>query len=192
MKGRILCLCDNDYSLYYAGHEDMKLVYDMMHRDEEIRGILFFGENEPESFEGFMRIEHKYFTGNRCKNAYYLIEYGGEIIGWISHAYNDAKIENMEIDIVLSALEYTGRGLGTRIITRLTDHASKEYGIRTFIIRPGKHNARAARAYEKSGFSVLASFDPNDYYSGEDIALWGAGDYEAEDTLNMVKTYDAN
>jgi len=60
----------------------------------------------------------------------------------------------------------------------------------TFIIRPGKHNRRAARAYEKSGFRVDVSFDPNDYYTAEDVALWGNGDYGVDGTLNMVKRYN--
>jgi RimJ/RimL family protein N-acetyltransferase len=137
-----------------------------------------------------MEIERKYFPGDESRNAYLLMESAGEIIGWISHAYKNSNIENMEIDIMFKALKYTGKGVGSKIIAALTDYLNEKYGIKTFIIRPGKHNARAIRAYEKAGFAVMDTFDPNDYYEAEDVTLWGDGDYGADGTVNMIKIYD--
>jgi len=189
-KDRTLCLRVNSASLYFAKEDDMWLVYDMMHEDKEIRDILFCGESEDWSWEKYQETERKWFPGTESKNSYYLIEYENEIIGWISHAYNDARIENMEVDIAFSSLKHAGKGLGTKIIVALTDYANKEYGIKTFMIRPGIHNKRAIRAYEKSGFKVNPSFNTNDYYTAEDAVLWGDGDCGADGTYNMVKIYD--
>jgi len=189
MKNRKLCLQINGASLYFARPDDMKLVYDMMTADDEIREMLFYGENDLEPFENFVKTESKWFPGSESKNAYYLIEYDGDFIGWISHSYNNAKIENMEIDISFSSMSHTGKGLGTKIITVLTDYAHEKYKIKTFMIRPGKHNTRAIKAYEKSGFKITDSYNPNDYYTAEDVVLWGDGDLGVENTVNMVKEY---
>jgi hypothetical protein len=65
---------------------------------------------------------------------------------------------------------------------------NNEYAIKTFIIRPGRKNSKAIKAYEKCGFSVIDNFNANDYY-GDDIGEWGDGDYGAEGTVNMIKQY---
>jgi RimJ/RimL family protein N-acetyltransferase len=190
MNNRTLCLRIDGAALYFARPNDMRLVYDMMHGDEEIKSILFYGESEDWDFEKYQETERKWFPGHESRNSYYLIESSDEIVGWISHSYNSAKIENMEVDIAFNSLRHAGKGLGTKIILALTDYTHKKYGINTFMIRPGKHNERAIRAYEKSGFKPIVSFDPGDYYTAEDALLWGDGDCGAEGTLNMVKIYD--
>jgi len=167
----------------------MKLVYDMMHQDEKIHKILFHGESEDIPFYEFLQRDREWFSGAENRNAYCLIKYGHEIIGWISNTYNNAKIENMEVDVAFSSLKYTGKGLGTKIITMFTDYLNEKYNIKTFMIRPGKHNTRAIRAYKKSGFRIVESYDPNDYYTAEDVVLWGDGDLGPENTVNMLKIY---
>ena len=190
MNNRKLCLRVDGASLYFARPDDMRLVYDMMHEDEEIKAILFYGESEDWDFEKYQETERKWFPGDESRNAYYLIEHDGEMIGWISHSYNDAKIENMEVDIAFRSLKHAGKGLGVKIITALIDYAHEKYGINTFMIRPGKHNKRAIRAYEKCGFKAAGLFDPNDYYTEEDVLLWGDGDLGVEGTYNMIKVYE--
>ena len=168
----------------------MKLVYDMMHKDEAIHEMLFYGDSEYIPFDKFLQRECKWFSGVESQDTYYLIEYDHEIIGWISHSYNDAKIENMEVDIAFNSFKHTGKGLGTKIIIKFTDYLNEKYDIKTFMMRPGKHNARAIRAYKKSGFRIVESYDPNDYYTAEDVILWGDGDLGPENTLNMIKVYE--
>jgi len=188
MINRNLCYHNDEFSLYFANLDDVRFAYDIMHTPE-MREVLFQGGHDNISFDEYMRDEENFFSGVKNKNAYLLIEYGGENIGWISHSYNNAEIENFEIDIVLKALNLTGKGLGTKIITSLTDYLNKEYNVKTFIIRPGKHNQRAIRAYEKSGFSTLGSFNANEFYSKENAELWGGGDYGVDGTYNMIKIY---
>jgi len=190
MNNRNLCFSIDNVFIYFANFEDMKLVYDMMHQDEEIREILFYGESEDIPFDEFLQRDRKWFPGAESRNSYYLIKYGHEIIGWISHTYNNAKIENMEVDIAFDSLKHTGKGIGTKIITKFTDYLNEKYNIKTFMIRPGKHNARAIKAYEKSGFRVIESYDPNNYYTAEDVVLWGDGDFGPENTVNMIKIYE--
>ena len=189
MNNRNLCFRVDEVSLYFASPDDIKLVYDMMHEDEAVREMLFYGESEDWPFDKFTQTERKWFPGIESRNAYYLIEYENEFIGWISHSYNDAKIENMEVDIAFNSFKHTGKGLGTKIIRALTDYAHEKYGIKTFMIRPGRHNTRAIRAYEKNGFKIAESYDPNDYYTAEDVILWGDGDLGVENTVNMIKKY---
>jgi len=190
MNNKNLCFRIDGASLYFAGFDDMELVYNMMHEDNAIREMLFYGENEAGTFDEFVKTESNWFPGAESKNAYYLIEYENEFIGWISHSYNAAKIENMEIDIAFNSFKHTGKGLGTKIIKALTHYAHEKYDIKTFMIRPGKHNTQAIRAYEKCGFKIAESYNPNDYYTAEDVVLWGDGDLGIENTLNMLKVYD--
>ena len=189
MKNRNLCFRIDNLSLYFANFDDMKLVYDMMHNDETIHEMLFYGDSEDISFDEFLQRDCEWFSGNDSKNSYYLIEFSNEFIGWISHSYNDAKIENMEIDIAFSSFKHTDKGIGTKIITRFTDYLNEKYNIKTFMIRPGNHNTIAIRAYEKSSFRILESYNPNDYYTPEDVVLWGDGDLGPENTVNMIKKY---
>jgi len=188
MTNRELCLSTDEFSLYFSNKDDIKFCYDIMHTPE-MREVLFQGGHDNFTLEEYLADEDNFFPGEKSRNAYLMIEVDGEMIGWISHTNHKAKIENFEIDIVLKALSLTGKGLGTKIITALTDYLSKEYGIKTFIIRPGKHNTRAIRAYEKSGFAENANFDANEFYTKEDAELWGDGDYGVNGTYNMMKVY---
>jgi len=188
MIDRVLCFTGNKFSLYFANKEDIKFAYDIMHTPE-MREVLFQGGHDNFTLEEYLRDEDNFFPGEKSKNAYLLIEKDGEFIGWISHTYHDGKIKNFEIDIVLKVLSLTGKGLGTKIITSLTDYLNKEYNIKTFIIRPGKHNQRAIRAYEKSGFIKNENFDASEFYAAENAELWGDGDYGVDGTYNMIKKY---
>ena len=189
MDGRTLCCCNNNISLYYAKIADKKMIFDMSREEQEIYDSMFYGENNPYTWEEYAEKENEFYSGEKSKNNYLLIEYTGEIIGTVSYSYNQAEIENMELDIYLRSDKHTGKGLGTQTLILLTDYLSNEYLIKTFIIRPSKTNGRAIRCYEKSGFAILNNFDACKYYVGLDISDWGNGDYGIDGTLNMIKTY---
>ncbi|MCL1994281.1 MAG: GNAT family N-acetyltransferase [Spirochaetes bacterium] len=188
MDGRLLCCGDSDISLYFATRQDQKLVFDMMGmEDKEVFDSMFYGESRPQTWDEYEDDESEFYTGAKGKNNYLLIAHAGEIIGSVSHSYNAAKIENMELDIWLRSKKFLGKGLGSQTLVLLTDYLHREYSIETFIMRPGAKNRRAIRAYEKCGFAILDNFDPRDYYDSEAAEKWGAGDYGVEETVNMAK-----
>lgn len=188
MTDRVLCVNEGEISLYFAKQTDKILVYNMGREEIEIQNAMFFDDCVESTWEEYKDQEDEFYSGIKSKNSYLLIEYENEIIGTVSHSYNQAKVENMEIDIWFRSIKNTGKGLGTKTLLILTDYLNMEYGIKTFIIRPGKKNLRAIRAYEKSGFVTMPTFDSSVYY-GDDVGEWGDGDYGIEGTLNMIKVY---
>jgi len=175
---------NGDLTLLYAEYADRRLIYDMAFEDDLIwRSMLERREDFPWSE---LRDSEDYFFGSAPgRDKYLLIEYSGEIIGMISHTYNNGKIPNLELDTWLRSAEYTGRGIGSAVMKMLIDRLVLDHGIKTFIIRPWIKNPRAVRAYEKCGFKRREDFVPSDYY-GKYLEQYGDGDYSAGETVNMV------
>jgi RimJ/RimL family protein N-acetyltransferase len=133
-----------------------------------------------------LRDEEEHFFGSKPgKNKYLLIQYNDEIIGTISHTYHNGNKINFELDTWLRSTAYTGKGIGSVVMKMLIENLVKQYGIKTFIIRPWVKNPRALRAYEKCGFKLRKDFDVSEYY-GKYLEQYGDGDYSAEETANMV------
>jgi len=174
----------NDIKLLYAEEKDRRLIYDMaFEEDETWQAMVASKEDFPWSE---LRDEESHFFGidpGRCK--YLLIEYNEQIIGTISHTYHDGKIPNMELDMWLRSSRYAGKGIGSSAMKLLIDSLVKDYNIETFIIRPWVRNPRAIKAYEKCGFVVMDSFNPEEYY-GKYLEIGGDGDFGEEETVNMV------
>ena len=170
-----------EISLICAGQNDKRLVYDMANE-------IFGGDTTAFSFtwDEFNESEDKYFSGIPGRNNYWLIKLDDEVIGTISHSYNDAVIENMELDIWLRSVQYTGKGYGSDAINQLTDYLIKRYDTKTFMMRPGKHNIGAIKCYKKCGFKITDDFNPADYYTA-DMSEWLDGDFGVDGTVNMVK-----
>ena len=184
MKNK-LCTSGEKISLYYATINEKKLLYDMA-MTPGIKEHIYWGDCKPSPWEEVKDKENEFYSGKPGKDNYLLIVHDEEIIGGISHSYNDASIENMEIDIWLGASRYTGKGFGSEAIMILVDYLNKEYNIRTYIMRPGYKNLRGIRAYEKCGFVRMDNWDSGIYY-GDDESEWGDGDYGADETINMIK-----
>lgn len=174
--------------LLYAESDDRRLIYDMAFEEPEIwQSMLAKKEDFPWEL---IRDEKDCFFGNTPGTSkYLLIQYQGEIIGVISHTYNDGKIENLELDTWLRSGKYTGKGIGSAAMKLLIDSLVQDFGIKTFIIRPWVKNPRAIKAYEKCGFRQTTQFVPSDYY-GTYLELWGNGDYGETETANMTLTAD--
>lgn len=180
---RKVCVSNEEVSLIFANICDVKLIYEMDAEEESIYNSIYYGECEKSTWESSKNSDLEFYTGDMSYNNYLLIKYRDYIVGNISHTHNRAKIDSMEIDITIRSEEYTGRGIGSESIRLLTDYLNEEYDIMAFIIRPGRKNTRAIRAYEKCGFRIVNSFDSDIY--GE----LGEGDYGIEGTLNMIKEY---
>jgi N-acetylglutamate synthase-like GNAT family acetyltransferase len=60
-----------------------------------------------------------------------------------------------ELDRIIVFPEYTGKGIGTRLLTKaLSDQKRK--GIKTIIVRTGKNETQARKFYERNGFKQTA------------------------------------
>jgi len=127
-----LCVKGERISLYFASKEAKKLVFNMT-QDDEIKDLMFGEGGNWCTWEEYKDIEDEYYTGQPGVNNYLLIEYNGEFIGAISHAYHGSKIRNMELDIWLRSTSYTGKGLGVEAINLLIEYLRKTYEIKTFI-----------------------------------------------------------
>ena len=181
---RYLYIEKNGIKLLYAEDTDRRLIYDMAFEEDEIWQAMI--ENKEDFPWSLLRDEEPHFFGSTPGfSKYLLIEYDNQIIGTISHTYNDGKIPNMELDMWLRSSKYTDRGLGSSAMKLLIDSLVRDFGIKTFIIRPWIKNPRAVKAYEKCGFVVTDSFDPDDYY-GKYLELAAQGDFGEEETVNMV------
>jgi RimJ/RimL family protein N-acetyltransferase len=173
-------------ALLYAENTDRRLIYDMAFEEEAIWRSMI--ENKEDFPWSVLRDEEPHFFGAAPgMSKYLLIELDKLIIGSISHTFNDGKIPNMELDMWLRSSQYAGKGLGSKAMKLLIDSLIKDYGIKTFIIRPWIKNQRAVRAYEKCGFMVEDTFNPDDYY-GKYLEVAAQGDFGLEGTVNMVLT----
>jgi len=174
--------------LLYANDSDRRLIYDMaFEEDETWQAMIAEREEFPWSQ---IRDEEPHFFGSEAGlSKYLLIEYDNQIIGVISHTYNDGKIPNMELDMWLRSTKYAGKGLGSRAMKILIEALVKDHNVETFIIRPWIKNPRAVRAYEKCGFVIVDTFNPDDYY-GKYLEEYGQGDYAEGETVNMVLSID--
>lgn len=173
---RKICVQNSNITLFYASSNDIDLVYKMAMEIKDEDNLIQIFEDDF-SYEDFREDSDEciFFTGIPNKNNYLLIEYDSQIIGTISHTFNDATIENMELDIWLRSKNYIGKELGAKSIQLLITYLHTTYNTTTFLIRPSKENARAIRAYSKCGF-----------IHHENFALWGEGDFGAENTYSMV------
>jgi len=183
-----ICVKNDSISLLYATLADRRTIFDMDFEDKTVYDSIFHGLVQPHPYNEEPDEEDiEFHKGCKNKNNYLLIEYDNQIIGAISHTYNKGPIENMEIDITIRSAKFIGRGLGSQTIILLTDYLHNEYSIKTFIIRPSKLNKRAIRAYEKSGFKIIADYNGSLYGDTEEDYY---GDYGKDGTENMVKTYE--
>lgn len=181
---RQIYLEKDDMKLLYAENSDRQLIYDMAFEEPVIWQSMF--ENKDDFDWAELRDEEEHFFGSEpSKSKYLLIQYQDKIIGTISHTYNNGKIENIELDIWLRSTKYTGKNIGSTVINMLIKNLVKQFGIKTFIVRPWIKNPRAIKAYEKCGFRQCKDFVPSDYY-GKYLEQYGEGDYCADETVNMV------
>lgn len=182
--GRTPYVKKDNIALLYAEEIDRELIYNMAFEEDDIWQSMFDSKEHFDWAE--IRDEEPHFFGNKPGlSKYLLIEYDDQIIGTISHTYNNGKIPNMELDIWLRSVKYTGKGIGTKVIKLLVERLIEDKNIATFIIRPWINNPRAIRAYEKCGFAATDTFNPEDYY-GKYLEEWGQGDYPEGENVNMI------
>lgn len=176
--------------LTFAELKDRKKIFDML-LSQEVYEYMFDKDHPAPSWEEFLEEGASYYTGRPNKDgSYLLIEFDKQIIGSISYDCGYEKIPYAELDIWLCQKKFLGRGLGTEAIQTLVQFLNTTYQIRDFIIRPWIKNVNAIKAYKKLGFHESSHSKIEDYYSEENMDLYGQGDYGREETLDLFLKYE--
>ncbi|MCM1991276.1 GNAT family N-acetyltransferase [Oceanirhabdus seepicola] len=170
----------------FAQLEDKKLIYDML-VSPEVKNVMFDEVHPAPSWEEFAEEPDSLFSGEpHDEGNYLLIKVNGEVIGAISYAFNNGKLNSAELDIWISSTKNIGKGYGTEAIKSVIEFVNSHYNIKIFIIRPWVKNSNAIKAYKKVGFKEIEEFNASDYYSDEEVALYGEGDYGSDETINLI------
>lgn len=80
---------------------------------------------------------------------YLTLEDGCKILGFAQTVRHDESI--VELDRIVVFPEYTRKGIGTRLLTRVLKDEERK-GTKTVIVNAGKDETHARRFYEKNGF----------------------------------------
>lgn len=135
--------------------------------------------------------EAYFFTGARPKAGRgFLIQHGGESVGFISYSSFHLRPATSELDIWMNSEANCGRGFGTDAVTCLAEHLNKTMGVAQVIIAPSGKNLRAVKSCEKAGF-VRTDRPMSDFVSDEYLALYGSGAYGAAGTTILVRRFKA-
>ena len=149
-----------------------------------------YPEIEIPTYEEFCADYVDYFFTDEAleKGRGYLILHGGEVVGFISYTSFHLKPYKSELDIWMSREAHCGKGLGTDAVITLAEHVNSTLGVREVLMRPSRRNLRAVAAYKKAG---LAESDavPESYLLAEYLALYGDGDYGADESLLLMRRF---
>ncbi len=184
---RKLCISDGEINMLFAKEADRRMIYDMSMAESEIV-LSMFDNKEDFRWEDIRDEEPEYFDEEASLNKYLLIEYNTEIIGFFCSIHHQAQVENVEFHIWFVSKKYTGRGLGTRVVTMMKEYIRNTYKLNTFVMRPWIRNPQAIRTYEKCGFKIVEEFDLNQYFTPREVEKYGNGAYTVEETVNMISS----
>lgn len=97
---------------------------------------------------------------------------------WISYAEEADLVgipsdeRTYSVDVFLGVEELTGRGIGTRIISLLCDHLTRDHGASSVALTTDVRNVVAQRCYEKAGFRKVKQVLDTDTVDGERALCW--------------------
>ena len=122
----------------------------------------------------------RYFNGSEPKKGqcFIILEDGNEV-GQINYNAIDNVKKATDLDIWLSDLKYTGKGIGTGAIKLMCEYLYEKFGCEQIIMSPSKRNKKAIKAYEKAGFIMT------------DIEL-DESEKDYEDNVVLIKNKNKN
>ncbi len=142
-----------------------------------------------EFFSGDGAYEDYYFTGSRPEDGRgFIILHNEASVGFISYSAFHLKRYKAELDIWMNSVANCGKGYGTDAIIALGDHLHKTLDIQELIMRPSIKNVRANKSYEKAGFKK-SDKHPEEYLLEQYVSAFGGGDYGADESALLIKTF---
>jgi len=84
---------------------------------------------------------------------------GGVLVGLVAAYLNDSRERVGYVTTVSVLRDWTGQGIGARLIGQCIDHA-RASGMRRIDLEVGRDNAPAIRMYERSGFRADSQASP--------------------------------
>lgn len=108
-----------------------------------------------------------------------IMEYEGHPIGYLQF-YPAAPAEysfegrgkSYALDLFIGEPYYWGKGIGTRFVCSLLEYLFQQLGADWVLIDPHVDNARAIRAYEKTGFRKIKLLPKHELHEGQMVDCW--------------------
>ena len=142
-----------------------------------------------EEFFDSYHYQEYYFTGSQPKKGRgFLVLHNSEPVGFISYSCFHLKKGKAELDIWLNCEAHCGKGFGTDAVATLGECLNKTLNIKELIMRPSAKNIRANKSYEKAGFQK-SDKSPSEYLLRKYISVYGDGDYGADESALLIKTF---
>lgn len=113
-----------------------------------------------------------------------IVERRGEPIGfvqyyrWVSYGSEAAEIgipfddRSYGLDILIGEPDLIHKGLGTKVVTLLSDHLIEKLNASTVALNTDVANHAAQRCYEKAGFVKIEKILDTDTYQGRRVWTW--------------------
>ena len=132
-----------------------------------------------------------YFTASRPGDGMgFIILHEREPVGFISYSSFHLQQYKSELDIWMNSEANCGKGFGVDAIVSLGEYLNKTLVIQELIMRPSIKNVRAIKAYKKAGFKKSDQC-PNEYLLDKYVSIYGDGDYGADESVLLIKTFDS-
>lgn len=138
-----------------AEPKDRRNVFDWL--VDAYAGPFFCTEVAPPTWEEFCTDYQDFFFDGSApdKGQVFIITQGKNDTGAVSYDARFHGAKEAEIDIWLAREDLCSQGLGREALKQLMVLLRESLGLKRLIISPCGKNARAVRAYEKSGFKQL-------------------------------------
>ncbi|MFT9596400.1 GNAT family N-acetyltransferase [Mesobacillus sp.] len=141
--------------------------------------VLEFYEGRDNSFD-VKKVEWVFYSSDddevKC-----IIEYEGNSIGYIQYyeldeatkieyGYESGKI--FGIDQFIGEVDYWNRGIGTLLVTSMTEFLFEKLEADKVVMDPQVRNERAIKCYEKCGFNKVKLLPKHELHEGERRDCW--------------------
>lgn len=141
--------------------------------------VLEFYEGRDNSFD-VKKVEWVFYSSDddevKC-----IIEYEGNSIGYIQYyeldeatkieyGYESGKI--FGIDQFIGEVDYWNRGIGTLLVTSMTEFLFEKLEADKVVMDPQVRNERAIKCYEKCGFNKVKLLPKHELHEGEFRDCW--------------------
>lgn len=163
-----------------ATPQDKRKVFDWLTNSnltKEMMGLPNFPDSKIPTWDEFDNdyLDHYFDASPPLKGRCFIISEKENEVGQINYNAIDKVKKCTDLDIWLSDIKYTGRGIGTEAILLLCQYLNERFDCEQFIMSPSKRNKNAIKSYQKAGFVMT------------DIEL-DESEMDYDDNVVMIKT----